>query len=312
MSSWSASDVPDQAGHTILVTGANSGIGQEAARVLAARGAHVLIGARTAQKGQRTVDELTAAGAPGGVELLSLDLADLDSVRSAADQVRRDHERLDVLVNNAGVMAPPRRLTAQGFEQQFGVNHLGHFALTAHLLPILLATPHSRVVSLASMAHRFGQMNFEDLQSEHGYDAWRAYGQSKLANLLFVLELQRRLTAAGSTTIAAAAHPGLSRTNLGHDSSGGLISRAYSLVRPVMDRVISQSAQMGALPTLRAATAPGVRGGDYYGPSGLGEQRGAPKLVGMTDAAKDDAAARRLWAVSEELTGASTTDTLPG
>ncbi|HEX9683429.1 MAG TPA: oxidoreductase [Acidimicrobiales bacterium] len=300
---WNAVDVPDQSGRTILITGANSGIGLEAARVLVSSGAHVVLACRSRDKAEAANAEITATGPEGTTEIVDLDLSDLEQVSVAAKTFTGAHDRLDVLVNNAGVMATPHRTTAQGFELQLGTNHLGHFALTAHLLDTLLATSGSRVVTISSQAHRFGRINFSDLQSERRYSAWRAYGQSKLANLLFTFELQRRLEAAGQDTVALAAHPGGSRTNLGHESSGGLLGSIMSAGKPLFDRVMAQSAAMGALPTLRAATDPDASGGDYYGPDGVGEQRGHPIKRSTTARARDIDAAQRLWSVSEELTG---------
>jgi NAD(P)-dependent dehydrogenase (short-subunit alcohol dehydrogenase family) len=299
---WTEDDIGDQSGKVMLITGANSGIGLEAARALAQHGATVVLGCRTRSKAEAAVDEIEATDPSGPVEILELDLADLDSVESAAARFAEGHDRLDVLVNNAGLMATPEQRTAQGFEMQFGVNHLGHFALTAHLLPSLLATAGSRVVSISSQGHRPGRIDFDDVNSERSYSPWGAYFQSKLANLLFTRELQRRLAASGADTIAVAAHPGVSRTNLGHEPSGPL-SAAMNAARPLFDRFFSQSAQMGALPTLRAAVDPDVEGGDYFGPDGLGEQRGHPVKRDMSGRAKNDADARRLWELSEELTG---------
>ena len=239
--------------------------------------------------------------------LLEMDLADLDSVREVAARVRRDHDRLDLLINNAGLMATPEQRTAQGFEMQLGVNHLGHFALTGLLLPALLAARGSRVVTVSSNGHRPGRMRFEDPNWESGYKPWAAYFQSKLANLLFTYELQRRLQAAGSTTAALAAHPGGSKTNLGHENPGGLLNTILYTSRPLIERFLLQSSAMGALPTLRAAVDPEARGGEYYGPGGFGEQTGHPVRVGSSRRSKDVEVARRLWRVSEELTGVTYT-----
>ncbi len=211
----------------------------------------------------------------------------------------------DVLVNNAGLMATPNQRTAQGFEMQLGVNHLGHFALTAKLIDLLTATPGSRVVSISSQGHRPGRIDFDDLNSDRAYSPWPAYFQSKLANLLFTRELQRRLDEAGADTIAVAAHPGASRTNLGNESPGGILSTVMEWTRPAMEAVMTQSAEMGALPTLRAATDPDVEGGDYFGPGGIGEMRGHPKKVGMSGRARDDDSAVRLWEISTDLTNAT-------
>ena len=301
MADWTEALIPDQAGRIALITGANSGIGLEAARMLAARGAHVVLACRTRSKAEAARESILAGAASAEVSLVDLDVSSLASVAAAAADVRSRFDRLDLLVNNAGVMATPYQCTVDGFELQLATNHLGHTALTAHLLPELLATEGSRVVNISSLAHRMGRIDFDDLQSERRYKAWRAYGQSKLANLLFTFELQRRLSAAGAGTIAVAAHPGLSETNLA-TSTGGIGGRLMALTAPLA-KVFSQSAHAGALPTVRAAADTGVRGGEYYGPSGFGEQRGAPELVKASATANDTAIARRLWDVSVELTG---------
>lgn len=301
-SDWTESDIGDQSGRVMLITGANSGIGWEAARALAQHGATVILGCRSRTKADAALAEIEATDPSGSAEILEMDLADLDSVAAAAAEFTTRHDRLDVLVNNAGLMATPNQRTAQGFEMQIGVNHLGHFALTGHLLPSLLATSGSRVVSISSQGHRPGKIDFDDLNSEQSYSAWPAYFQSKLANLLFTGELQRRLAEADDDVIAVAAHPGLSSTNLGHEPSGTL-SAVMKKARPVFDRFFSQSAQMGALPTLRAAVDPDVVGDDYFGPDGIGEQRGHPIKRDRSKRAKNADDARRLWEVSEELTG---------
>lgn len=301
---WTEDDIPDQTGRTVLITGANSGIGFEAARALAQHGAHVVLACRSRPKADEAVERIEATGPSGTVEVLELDLADLGSIADASQTFLDTHERLDALINNAGLMATPRQRTAQGFEMQFGVNHLGHFALTGHLLPTMIATGAGRVVSISSQGHRPGRIHFDDLNSERRYSPWPAYFQSKLANLLFTRELQRRLAAAGADVIAVAAHPGVSSTNLGHEPSG-MLSSLMQKGRPLFDRFVSQSAAMGALPTLRAAVDPDVAGGDYFGPDGFGEQRGHPVKVGMSARARDDEAARRLWTESEALTAVS-------
>jgi len=300
---WSEEDAGDQSGRVALVTGANSGIGWDTARVLAANGASVLVACRNPERGTAAVDRIRELHPGSDVRVLQLDLADLDSVRAAADDVRGASQRIDLLINNAGLMATPLQRTAQGFEMQFGVNHLGHFALTGLLLPCLLATPGSRIVSVSSTGHRPGRMRFEDLQWETEYKPWGAYFQSKLANLLFTFELQRRLSAAGHATAALAAHPGGSKTNLGNENPGGIVNTLLERARPLMERWILQSSAMGALPTLRAALDPGARGGEYYGPDGFNEQTGHPVKVDSSRRSKDTEAAHRLWNVSEELTG---------
>ena len=292
---WGASDIPDQHGRTAVITGANSGIGLEAARYLAARGAHVVLACRDEGRAAAAAAAI-AAGVPGAeAETLALDLSSLESVRSAAAEIRSRYPRLDLLVNNAGVMMPPLGRTTDGFELQFGTNHLGHFALTGLVLPSLLGVPGSRVVTVSSNGHKVGRIRFDDLQWEHGYRRMGAYAQSKLANLLFTYELQRRLAAAAAPTIAVAAHPGTSDTALVRHLPA--FAQLGSRLAP------NQGAAMGALPTLRAATDPAVAGGDYYGPAGLGEFAGPPRLVRSSSRSHDEAAQRRLWAVSEELTG---------
>jgi NAD(P)-dependent dehydrogenase (short-subunit alcohol dehydrogenase family) len=301
---WTADDVPDQTGKIIIVTGGNSGIGYEAARVLARKGAHVVLACRDPGKAQAAIEGIERdAAAPASVEALPLDLADLASVRAFAAAYRARHAKLDVLCNNAGVMALPHRKTADGFEMQIGTNHLGHFALTGLLLEPLRATGGSRVVTVSSGAHRMGTIHFDDLNWERGYRRWGAYGQSKLANLLFMRELERRLAAAGGGAISVACHPGYAATNL---QAAGPRMEGSSLLEWLADlgnRLLAQSAAMGALPTLYAATAPDVRGGDYIGPDGFGEFTGHPKKVGASAAARDQDAAARLWALSEQLTG---------
>jgi len=282
---WTAGDISAQDGRTFVITGANSGIGLEAARALGAAGAHVVVACRDTSKGEHAVADLV-----GDFDVRRLDLADLASVRAFAAELDGD---VDVLIDNAGVMAVPRAKTADGFELQLGTNHLGHFALAGLLLPRI----RDRVVTIASQAHRTGRINFGDLQSERHYQRWIAYGQSKLANLLFMMELQRRLDAAGSPLRSVAAHPGYSATNLqSHTQS------IQDQLMGIANRLIAQSAAMGALPTLYAATVD-LPGAAYVGPDGLFEQRGHPRLVDMSGAAKDADTARRLWEVSEELTG---------
>ena len=300
-SDWTEGDIGDQTGRTILITGANSGIGYETARALTQRGAHVVLGCRTRNKADEAVARIDASNPSGTTEILEMDLADLDSVADAAARFASGHERLDVLINNAGLMATPKQLTAQGFEMQFGVNHLGHFALTGHLMEMLIASGPARVVSISSQGHRPGKIHFDDINSEKKYSPWPAYFQSKLANLLFIRELQRRLALADSEVIAVAAHPGVSNTNLGHETSG-MLGSMMKWSRPVFDRFVSQSAAMGSLPTLRAAVDASVEGGDYFGPDGFGEQRGHPVKVDSSKRAKDDASASRLWELSQQLT----------
>jgi NAD(P)-dependent dehydrogenase (short-subunit alcohol dehydrogenase family) len=306
-SGWTASDIPSQDGRTVLVTGANSGLGLRSAEALAAKGARVLMACRNLEKAALAKEVVAAAASGPAPEVVALDLSDLDSVRTTADKLVGELERLDVLVNNAGVMAIPLARTAQGFEMQIGTNHLGHFALTGQLLPALLRADAPRVVSVSSNAHKFGRIDLDDLNFERRrYFRWTAYSQSKLANLLFTRELARRAQDAGSTLIAAAAHPGYAATNLtqpGIGAMGSLVSRGIA----VADRILGQSDAMGALPQLYAATMPDVGPDSYYGPDRFLEQRGHPKAVGRTAQAQDEAKARRLWTLSEELTGVTYT-----
>jgi NAD(P)-dependent dehydrogenase (short-subunit alcohol dehydrogenase family) len=303
MTHWTAADIPDLSGRTAVVTGANSGLGLVASIELARHGASLTMACRDPQRAARALQQVFDAAPGADVRLAPLDLADLGSVRAFADSWSSDHpEGLSLLINNAGVMAIPRGTTADGFERQLGTNHLGHFALTGLLLPALLRRPTSRVVTVSSNAHKMGRMNFEDLQSERSYRRWRAYGQSKLANLLFAAELQRRADEADAPLLSLAAHPGYAATNLTTAGPASGSSLAGAAMR-VFDRILGQSAEQGALPELYAATAPGVPGGVYVGPDGFGEQRGYPTVVQPTDAARDQAAAARLWEESERLTG---------
>jgi NAD(P)-dependent dehydrogenase (short-subunit alcohol dehydrogenase family) len=296
---WTANDMTRQDGRTAVVTGANSGLGLVTARELARAGAHVVLACRNTGKGEDAQRTITSAAPEAEVEVAKLDLADLGSVRAFAERFRAEHGGLDLLVNNAGLMAPPRRLTKDGFELQVGTNHLGHFALTGLLIGAIEGRDDARVVTVSSPAHRVGKINFDDLHGERRYFRWRAYGQSKLANLLFAFELDRRLRAHGSGVRSVAAHPGYAATNL----QSAAAPKVDRLVMAVGNRVLAQSDEMGALPILYAATYPGLEGGTYIGPDGPGEQRGYPKPVGSSTAARDEAVAARLWSVSEELTG---------
>ncbi|MFZ2359653.1 MAG: oxidoreductase [Anaerolineae bacterium] len=300
---WLEKNIPNLSGKTALITGTNSGIGYEAARLLAMRGAHVALAVRNTAKGGKAAREIRSAVPQADLAVMDLDLASLASIRSFAALFMAGHGRLDLLINNAGVMALPRRETADGFEMQFGTNHLGHFALTGLLLPMLQKTAGARVVTVSSGLHRTGQINFDDLQGERSYSKWGAYGQSKLANLLFTYELQRRLTAAGSSVKSVAAHPGYAATNLQYGGSDRSDSSLQTRLMHVLNKVIAQSAEMGALPTVYAAAAPAVQGGDYIGPKGPAEQRGWPTKVQSNDRSHDLETAARLWTVSEELTG---------
>jgi NAD(P)-dependent dehydrogenase (short-subunit alcohol dehydrogenase family) len=295
MSKWTIANIGDQTGRTAVITGANTGLGYETAAALAAKGANVVLAVRNLEKGKGAADLISRRTPGASVALQELDLTSLESVRAAADELRSKHDTIDLLINNAGVMMTPKSTTKDGFELQFGTNHLGHFAFTGLLLDRVLATPGSRVVTVSSTAHRFVRgIRFDDLQWERDYSRARAYGQSKLANLMFTYELQRRL--AGTNTIAAAAHPGGANTELTRN-----VPPLIAAVTRPLERFM-QAADMGALPTLRAATDPGVLGGQYFGPDGFAEQRGYPKVVASTQASHDVDAQRRLWAVSEELT----------
>jgi NAD(P)-dependent dehydrogenase (short-subunit alcohol dehydrogenase family) len=296
---WTAEDVPDQTGRVAVITGSNTGIGFHTALVLAEHGAAVVLAVRDLDKGRAAAESITKACPQAAVEVQELDLSSLASVREAADALGAAHSRIDLLINNAGVMYTPKQTTVDGFELQFGTNHLGHFALTGLLLPRMMRVKGSRVVTVSSMAHRImAAIHFDDLQWEHGYNRIAAYGQSKLANLMFTFELQRRLAAKRKSTIAVAAHPGTANTELTRYLPP-FLRPADRLLLPL----VVQSAAMGALPTLRAATDPKVAGGQYYGPGGLGEQRGHPKLVDASKQARDVELQQRLWAVSQELTG---------
>ena len=290
---WTSENIPDQSGRVAIVTGANSGIGYETARALTHKGATVIMACRSVEKGQVAAQKIQDEDPQGSVTVMALDLADLSSVRDFAEVFKREFQRLDLLINNAGVMMlPDFTKTADGFEMQFGTNHLGHFALTGLLLETISRTPGVRVVTVSSSAVRYGHMNFDNLNAEESYDKRGAYGQSKLANLLFTAELQRRFEAAGLDAITVAAHPGWTTTNL----------QQHTRLR-LLNPIFAQGPEMGALPTLYAATAPDVRGGDYYGPDGFFEMRGYPTKVEPIDRSKDKADAKKLWEVSEELTG---------
>ncbi|OMC00512.1 short-chain dehydrogenase [Mycobacterium sp. NS-7484] len=297
MAKWTTVAIPDQTGRTAVITGANTGLGLETAKALAAKGAHVVLAVRNLIKGEAAAEWISRSVPGADLHLQHLDLGSLASVRDAADQLKDKYDRIDLLINNAGVMTPPKELTTDGFELQFGTNHLGHFAFTGLLLDRLLPVVGSRIVTVSSIGHRFarGGIRFDDLQWERGYNRLGAYGQSKLANLMFTYELQRRLV--GQHTTALAAHPGGSDTELARHLPNA-VQRAVPLLRPVF-----QEAAMGALPTLRAATDPSALGGQYYGPDGLGQQKGHPQLVTSSERSYDLDQQRRLWAVSEELTG---------
>ena len=288
---WTAKNMPDLEDVIAVVTGANSGIGFEITKQLAGRGALVVMACRDLQKAKSAAAAISKTNPDAALHPLQLDLADLTSVRTFARDFKSHFDKLTLLINNAGIMVPPLGKTTDGFELQFGVNHLGHFALTGRLLDVLLETPGARIVTLSSGAHRMGEMDFANLHAQKAYKPWAAYGQSKLANLLFTAELQRRLESAGAELIAVAAHPGYTGTNLQQHSGPARFLN-----------VLAQNAEKGALPALYAATAPSVRGGDYFGPDGFAEMRGYPKRVDSSAAAKDAQVAQRLWEVSERLT----------
>ncbi|HSS34460.1 MAG TPA: oxidoreductase [Solirubrobacterales bacterium] len=296
---WTSGQMPDQTGRTAIVTGANSGLGLVAAQELARAGADVVVACRNTGKGEAAAAAIREAVPEALVSVEALDLASLASVGAFAERFQAGRDGLDLLVNNAGVMAPPRNETADGFELQIGTNHLGHFALTGLLLSSLEGREDARVVTVTSTAHKIGRINFDDLQSERRYGRWRAYCQSKLANVLFALELERRLRAVGSTVSSQAAHPGYAATNL-QSAAPPALDRA---VLAVSNRLLAQSAEMGALPVLYAATRPNLDGGLFIGPDGFEEQRGHPKVVRPVRAGRDEETARRLWSVSEGLTG---------
>lgn len=290
--SWTMNNAGSQQGKTFLVTGANAGIGHSTARQLAEKGARVVMACRSVEKGEAALRQLQAAVPGADIRLMTLDLANLASVRAFATEFLAQHDRLDVLINNAGVMMPPAGRTADNFETQFGTNVLGHFALTGLLLPLLDRTPQARVVTMSSVAHWDGKIDFANLNAEKGYRSWRAYAQSKLANLMFAYELQRRLQRSGVSTISLGAHPGGTKSDLG---------RHNILLK--MASPFAQSTDAGALPSLRAAVDPDARGGEYYGPGGLGTFAGAPVKQRSSRRSHDEAVAKQLWQACEELSG---------
>ena len=293
MTKWTTADIPDQTGRVAVITGANTGLGYETAATLADHGAHAVLAVRNLDKGKDAAARIATRSPGASVALQELDLTALESIRAAAEQLRSDHDRIDLLINNAGVMMTPKSSTKDGFELQFGTNHLGHFAFTGLLLDRLLPVTGSRVVTVSSIGHRIGRIRFDDLRSDRSYSRMGAYGQSKLANLLFTYELQLRLT--GTNTIAVAAHPG--------SSTSELTRNVPRLVQIALKPLELQGSDMGALPTLRAATDPTVLGGQYYGPDGIAEMRGYPKVVASSEKSHDVDVQKRLWAVSEDLTG---------
>jgi NAD(P)-dependent dehydrogenase (short-subunit alcohol dehydrogenase family) len=300
---WTVENIPDQTGKTAVVTGGNSGLGYYACRALAARGARVIMACRNQEKGLSAVRRIQNDFPHASLELIPLDLADLRAVRSFVFSFAEKHPRLHLLINNAGLMATPHRQTVDGFELQFGVNHLGHFALTGLLLEQLLAAPDARIVTVTSMVHESGTINFDDLNSQRKYARWSAYAQSKLANLLFAYELQRRLASHSFSAISLATHPGYSATNLQTSGPGLDQNRLLLWTMKIGNAIIAQPAQMGALPVLYAAAAPDVRGGDYIGPGSFMGMRGYPVKTHSSPASHDPETAARLWSVSEQMTG---------
>lgn len=299
MKNWNTDQISSQKGKVIIVTGGGSGIGLETAKSLASKGAEVILAVRNVEKGDRAGDAIRKASPDANVSVMHLDLGDLGLVKQFSDQFKTRHNRLDILINNAGVMFPPNKKTKEGFELQFGTNHLGHFSLTGLLMPLLLQTPDSRIVTVSSIAARKGQIDFENLDASEGYNPMTFYRQSKLANLLFAVDLQQRLSRKGSKTISVACHPGISSTNLVSRGSG---REAGWLLRQLMNLVL-QSAEMGALPTLFAATHPDIRGGEFIGPDGRGNHRGYPIITGEESKIFKQEISARLWEYSEKVTG---------
>ncbi|HEX7557221.1 MAG TPA: oxidoreductase [Leptolinea sp.] len=300
---WTEKDIPDLTGKTAVVTGANSGLGYHATLELARKGAHVIMACRTPLKAQAAFNQIIKDIPDASLEIISLDLSSLASIRAFSETFHARFSGLNILINNAGIMAVPQVLTADGFEMQFGTNHLGHFALTGLLLDVLLAIPQSRIVTTSSLMHQFGVMNFNDLIVQRRYKRWDAYSQSKLANLLFAYELQRKLLEHKSTTRSIAAHPGYAATNLQFvhaEMQGSALDRWFN---QVANNIFAQSGAQGALPELYAATAPQAEGGSFIGPDGWGGSRGYPKAVKSIARSYDLADAQKLWQVSEELTG---------
>jgi len=299
---WTIRDIPNQQGKVVVITGANSGIGYESALALAGKGAQVILAVRNEQKGRAALQIIKGTFPKAIAEVMLLDLASLKSVRNFAEEFKTKYDRLDVLLNNAGMMAIPFDKTMDGFEMQFGINHLGHFALTGLLLPILLKTPASRVVTVSSLNHMMGQMDFDNLDGSRGYGPWTAYNQTKLANLLFAYELQRKLQAVSAELISVGTHPGYTATNLqfaGPRLSGSTFREA---VMRLGNALFGQSAEMGALPLLYASLAPNIRGGDYTGPKDMFGLWGFPKIARSNGRSHDIQSAKKLWEVSEQMT----------
>jgi len=298
---WSRDQMPDLKGKVIVVTGGNSGLGYESVKAFAEKGATVILASRTLEKGETAKKELSVYAPKGNINVMQLDLMDLTSIKTFAQEFKTLYNRLDILLNNAGIMMTPYQLTKNGFESQFGTNHLGHFALTALLFDLIKNTKNSRVVTVSSIAHKKGEIDFNDLTYEDGknYDSMKAYRRSKLANLLFTYELQRRLELQGLSIISVAAHPGVSPTNLARHLEGSFLFKLFELFAGF----ISHSPDKGALPQIRAAVDPDVKGGAYYGPNGWMEMKGDPVIVQSNKNAHNQENARKLWEVSEELTG---------
>lgn len=300
---WTADDMPNQTGSVVVVTGANSGIGYEATKAFAQKGAHVVMACRSLERANRARRKIESTVSDASLSVYELDLGNQAAVRQFASEFKSEFDRLDVLVNNAGVMVPPYSTTDDGFELQLGVNHLGHFALTGLLLDELIETDgETRIVTQSSVAHDYGDIDFDDLHREQSYNRTEAYGQSKLANLLFTYELDRRLRAVGANTIAVASHPGWSATGLQDGDTELSVSSVRRTVARIANTVFAQSPADGALPTLYASTANDVDGGHYFGPSGIMEMRGSPTRVVSNETSYDHETARRLWEISEELT----------
>ena len=291
---WTANNIPDQKGKVIIVTGSSSGIGLEAARVLASKNATVIIAVRNIEKGNTAANRIRVQHKNADLRVIDLDLANLDSIKNFARNFKEKFDRPDILINNAGVMIPPYSKTADGFELQFGTNHLGHFALTGHLIDLLTNTKESRIVNVSSNAHKYGNLDFTDLNWEkRKYNAWRSYGDSKISNLYFTYELQRRLEKSNSTVKVTAAHPGWTATEL----------QRHSGIFEFLNKFFAMKTWQGALPTLRAATDESAQNGDYFGPDGWQEWRGFPKKVNSNELSHNESIAARLWEVSEKLTG---------
>lgn len=298
---WTYKDMPDLTGKVAIVTGGNSGLGLESVRALAEKGAEVILASRSGERGEEAKSEILKDNPDAIIEVMRLDMVDLDCIRDFSKEFKKKYDRLDILMNNAGIMTTPYFKTKDGFEGQMGTNHLGHFALTAHLIDLIKKTGGARVVNVSSNAHKAGKMDFDNLLFDEGkdYSPMKSYGRSKLSNLLFTYELQRKFESNGTDAIAVAAHPGFSRTNLVRYIDKKI---AYKLLSPLI-YPISQSAELGALPQVRAAVDPAVKGGEYYGPDGFGQMKGYPVKVESNGASHDREAASKLWEASEKLTG---------